>query len=87
MWVYLGFLRREQREQWFQEHLLRVREITGLTLTTPIPLRSPASQKIVESGILSARSGGEYILEVEFDYRGRKQAIDHRPYLPVVLEL
>lgn len=87
MWVFLSFLRREQREQWFQEHLLRVREITGLTLTTPIPLRSPASQKIVESGILSARTGPEYVLEIEFDYRGRKRQLDLRPYLPVILQL
>jgi hypothetical protein len=30
MWVYLSFMRRAQREQWFVEHPIGVREITGL---------------------------------------------------------
>lgn len=53
MWVYLSFMRRAQREQWFIEHPIGIREITGLTLTTLVPLRSNVSQKIVESGILA----------------------------------
>jgi len=35
MWVYLSFMRRAQREQWFIEHPIGIREITGLTLTLP----------------------------------------------------
>ena len=50
MWLYLSFMRRAQREQWFIEHPIGVREITGLTLTSPVPLRSPVAQRIVESG-------------------------------------
>ncbi len=55
MWIYLSFMRRAQREQWFIEHPVGIREITGLTLTSPVPLRSPVAQKIAESGVLSAR--------------------------------
>src|SRR6201987_5698379 len=51
MWVHLSFMRRAQRERWFTEHPIGVREITRLTLTTPVPLCSNASQKIIESGV------------------------------------
>ena len=34
MWVYLSFMRRTQRKNWFSEHPVGIREITGLTLTT-----------------------------------------------------
>ena len=40
MWVYMNFMQRVQREQWFIEHPIGIRQITGLTLTTPVPLRS-----------------------------------------------
>src|SRR5579872_1644075 len=50
MWVYMGFVRRSQRGQWFVEHPVGIRAITGLTLTTPTPLHSAASQKIIASG-------------------------------------
>jgi hypothetical protein len=55
MWVCLSFMRRVHREQRFIEHPIGIREITGLTLTTSVPLRSNVSQKIVESGILTFR--------------------------------
>lgn len=87
MWVYLGFLRRQQREEWFIEHSIGVREITGLTLTTPVPLRSPASQEILESGILATRSGTQHLLEIEFDHTRRKQSADFRPHLPLIFQL
>ena len=32
MWIYLSFMRRTQRENWFIEHPVGIREITGLTL-------------------------------------------------------
>jgi len=61
MWVYLSFMRRVQRKQWFIEwfieHPIGIREITGLTLISPKPLRSPGAQRIVESGVLAARMG------------------------------
>jgi hypothetical protein len=87
MWLYLSFLRRAAREQWFTEHPAGVREITGLILTTPVPLRSAASQKMVESKILSSRAGPKPLLEIEFDGKRRNQAADFRPHLPVIFRL
>jgi hypothetical protein len=87
MWVYLSFMRRAQREQWFIEHPIGIREITGLTLTSPVPLRSPVAQRILESGILSARMGAISLLEIEFDSNQRKERVDFRPHLPLVFQL
>ncbi len=87
MWFYMSFMRRVHREQWFVEHPIGIREITGLTLTTPVPLRSNASQKIVESGILVTRTGAKSLLEIEFDGNRRKEHMDFRPHLPFVFHL
>ena len=87
MWVYLSFMRRAQREQWFIEHPIGIREITRLTLTSPVPLRSPVAQRIVESGVLSARMGATSLLEIEFDCNRRKEHVDFRPHLPLVIQL
>jgi hypothetical protein len=87
MWVCLSFMRRAQREQWFIEQPIGVREITGLTLTTPVPLRSAVAQTVVESGILSTRTGTTSLLEIEFDGNRRKKRADFRPHLPFVFQL
>ena len=87
MWVYLSFMRRAQREGWFTRHPIGVREITRLTLTTPTPLRSSASQAIIESAVLETRTGATSLLEIEFDGRRRMEHLDLRPYLPVIFEL
>jgi hypothetical protein len=87
MWVYLSFMRRVDREQWFVEHPIGIREITGLVLTTPIPLVSPASQIIVETGIVSSRIGARSLLEIEFDGGPRNQSVDFRPRLPLIFQL
>jgi len=87
MWIYLSFMRRAQREQWFIEHPIGIREITGLTLTTPVPLRSDAAKKIGQSGILATRAGASTWLEIEFDRNRRKEHMDFRPHLPLVLQL
>jgi hypothetical protein len=84
-WVHLSFIRRAQRERWFTEHPIGVREITRLTLTTPMPLRSNVSQKMIESGVLEARTGATSLLEIEFDRR--KEHADFRPHLPVIFQL
>ena len=84
MWVYLSFMNRAQREQWFIEHPIGIREITGLTLTISTPLSSPVSQKIVDSGILETRTGAMSLLEIEFDGNRRQKQFDFRPYLPFV---
>lgn len=87
MWVYLSFLRRVDRERWFIEHPVGICEITGLALTTPVALRSAASQRMVESEILSSRQGTRPLLEIEFDGRQRNQMVDFRPRLPLVFQL
>src|SRR5215471_7840546 len=57
MWVYLNFMLRAQRQQWFSDHPIGIREIAGLTLVTPASLRSAAAQAIIKSGILATRIG------------------------------
>jgi len=87
MWVHLSFLRRADREQRFTQHPAGIREITGLSLTTTVPLRSTASQRMVESKILSSREGAKPLLEIEFDGKRRNQVADFRPHLPIVFRL
>jgi hypothetical protein len=87
MWVYLDFMRRIQREHYFVEHPVGIREITTLTLTTPVPLRSTVSQRLVETGILSTQRGPESLLEIGFDGNRRKQTVDFRPGLPLVFQM
>jgi hypothetical protein len=87
MWVYLSFMRRVDREQRFVEHPIGMREITALTLTTPVPLLSTASQRIVDSGILSTQEGSKSLIEIEFDHYRRREIVDFRPHLPFVFRL
>src|SRR5215469_13456371 len=87
MWVHLSFMRRAQRERWFTEHPIGVREITRLILTTPMPLRSDVSRRIIESGVLETRMGAASLLEIEFDGQQRKKHVDFRPHLPVIFQL
>jgi hypothetical protein len=84
MWVYLDFLRRLDHQQRFVEHPAGIREITAVTLTTPVPLRSEAARSIIAAGILATRDGRESLLDVEFDANRRKQIKDFRPDLPLV---
>jgi hypothetical protein len=81
MWVYLSFMRRLHREEQFVEHPIGVREITGLTLTTPVPLHSQASQKMIETGILKTQLGQTHLLEIEFDYKRQNEHVDFRPQM------
>jgi hypothetical protein len=74
----LGFVRRFDRERRFVEHPIGIREITSLTLTTPVPLRSTASQSMVESRIPSSQAGPITLLEIEFDGNGRKEMVAGR---------
>jgi hypothetical protein len=64
-----------------------IREITSLALTTPVPLRSIVSQRMVASGILSAQIGPKSLLEIGFDGNHRKEIADFRPLLPLVFQL
>jgi hypothetical protein len=45
------------------------------------------AQRIVESGVLSAREGATTLLEIEFDSNRRKEYVDFRPHLPLVFQL
>ncbi|HEY6374300.1 MAG TPA: hypothetical protein VIX90_02125, partial [Edaphobacter sp.] len=87
MWVFLGFMRRAFREQHFVEHPVGIREMTGVTLTTPVPLRSTASQVVLSNQILSVRDGGAPLMEIEFDGNRRNETADFRPHLPLVFHL
>jgi len=87
MWIHLSFMRRAQREGWFTEHPIGIREITALTLTTPLPLRSKASQVALQNGVLKTRNGAPALLEIEFDGHRRKEHADFRPQLPVIFQL
>lgn len=87
MWVYLSFQRRAQHKRRFAEHPIGTREITGLTLTTRMPLRSSVSQKIVESGILYPHTGATPLLEIEFDGKRQRKRADFRPDLPFIFQL
>jgi hypothetical protein len=87
LWVYLNFMQRALREQWFVEHPIGIREMTGLTLTTPVPLRSEAAQKIIEDGILRTQTGATSLLEIEFDGNRRNGHADFRPHLPFVFHI
>jgi hypothetical protein len=87
MWVYLSFMRRGDREQKFAEHPIGIHAITGLSLTTPMPLHSAASQRMIESGILSAEKGSEFLLKIEFDRHRRNEVVDFSPHLPLVFQL
>jgi hypothetical protein len=87
MWIHLSFMRRAQREGWFTEHPIGVREITRLILTTPMPLRSNVSRRMIESGVLETRTGAASLLVIEFDGQQRKKHVDFRPQLPVIFQL
>ena len=85
MWFYLDFMRRADREQQFSGHPIDIREITGVALTSPRPLRSIGAQRMVESGILSTRIGVAPLLEIEFDDNRRNQIADFQPHLPLIV--
>ena len=85
MWVYLNFMKKTHREHQFIQHANGTREITGITLTTPSPLRSRAAEKIVDAGVLQVKTGTHSLLEIEFDGGQRNKLFDLRPHLPVIL--
>jgi hypothetical protein len=84
MWIYMGFMQRSGREKHFLENPIGIREITGLILTTPVPLRSKVSQVMIEDGVISTNVGGGHLLEIEFDRARSGQVKDCRPDLPLL---
>jgi hypothetical protein len=87
LWIYMDFQRHALCEARFTGYPGGMREITGVALTSPVPLRSRASQVMAQLGVLSAREGNEHLLEVEFDGHRRKRVVDCRPHLPLVFRL
>jgi hypothetical protein len=86
MWVYLSFLTRSQRQHWFRDHPVGIREITRLTLHSPAPLRSAAGQVLLEADIIHLASSPNYGLEIEFDHRRTGRQADFSPDLPLVFQ-
>jgi Glyoxalase-like domain len=84
MWVYLGFLTREQRERHFVAHAVGIREITKLILTSAAPPRSAVSKIVTDADVLSVRRGPKPLLEIEFDHGQRQKVQDFRPHLPLL---
>ncbi len=84
MWINMGFMQRSGRAKNFLQNPSGIREITGLTLTTPAPLGSIAAQTMIDKGVISTNSGRGYLLEIEFDKGRGGQVKDFRPDLPLV---
>lgn len=87
MWVYLNFMRRVQREQWFIEHPIGIREMTSVAITGLVSLHSDVSKIVVGSGVITSRKGPKPLLEIEFDGGRRKEIVDFRPHLPLAFKL
>lgn len=87
MWVFVPFLRRSHHEKHFAVHPNGAGEITGLTLTTPLPFESSAAQALIEGAVFSVREGSDYLLVLELDHGSRQEHRDFRPRLPLVLTI
>jgi hypothetical protein len=83
---FMPFLQRIRYGQQFVAHPNGAREITGMTLTTPGPLRSLAAQTLIESAVFTSRTGPEYLLTIELDHGLRQEEKDFRPDLPLVIQ-
>ena len=79
MWVFMPFFRLQGEE--IPRHPNGVRQITGLTLASPAPVRSRAAEALP---ILTMYSGPEHLLTIEFDNGVRNESTDFRPHLPLI---
>jgi hypothetical protein len=88
MWGFMPFMRRfHHQERFAVAHPNGAREITGLTLTTPLPLRSSAARALIEGSVLAVRDGPDHLLTLELDHGLRQEHHDFRPFLPLVLTI
>ena len=85
MWVYMPFMRRSHYAERFEAHPNGSSEVTGLTFTTPQPLRSSAARTLTASSVLAVREGQDYLLAIELDHGSHGTERDFRPHLPLVL--
>ena len=89
MWFCLGSARRPDSEQADRrqplEHPIGFEAVTAVRFTSPVvrPL-SVVAQTILQAGMVSLRSGSEYLLEVMFDGSQTGHSADFRPALPLV---
>jgi hypothetical protein len=86
MWIYMDFMRRERREQYFAGHPNGLAAISGLVLTSPTPFTSDVARTVMKSGVLVRREAPKFLMEVEFDGGLRGQVADFRPQLPLVFK-
>jgi len=87
MWVHLAFVDQQHREQHFVPHPSGARDISAIRLLTPGKLVSDPARVAFQNGVLTAATGDQHLLEIEIDRRQRKQTLDLRPALPVVVQL
>ncbi len=86
MWVFFPFLEAAHHERRFLPHPCGLREITRLSLASPLPLQSAAAKTALDRRIFTPASGTEYLATIEFDGGLRQQSRDFRPLLPLILE-
>jgi hypothetical protein len=88
MWGFMPFMRRFHHQQRFVvAHPNGARDITGLTLTTPLPLRSSAARALIEGSVLAVLDGPDHLLTLELDHGLRQEHHDFRPFLPLVITI
>jgi hypothetical protein len=67
------------------EHAAGVEEVTGVRLVSPHEGKlSTELQSVVDSGLVSLGTGGEYLMEISFDKGAEGQKADFRPGLPLI---
>ena len=85
-WVYLNFVGRAQREQYFVEHPIGLSEITGVALTCTEPPASETWSLVRDAGIASLCIGLKPLLAIEFDHGRSSRVADFRPQLPLLFK-
>jgi len=80
MWVFMPFLRRQGME--IPNHPNGIRQITGLALTSPAPMRSRAAEALP---ILTVESGPTHLLTIDLDHGVCSESTDLRPHLPLIV--
>lgn len=67
------------------DHPAGVREITRVRLISPFGERlSSELRAVVDSGMVSLRTGREYLIEISFDNPEEGQEVDFRPMMPLI---
>ena len=68
------------------EHPLGVRELTAVHVVIPeVKELSEAARSIIRTGLVTMEAGSEHVMELTFDYDDKRQRLDFRPDLPIIL--